>query len=75
MLQILRHAGLPHELYNTNECKRGEKVRYSNLVPVTIHPCESANMRKDILQGISKLEGIINIPEAVLNVGVHHYLR
>jgi hypothetical protein len=36
---------------------------------VPVHPCQSANVRKNVLQGISQLESI-NIAETELDVGI-----
>ena len=44
-----------------------ERVAYLILVPV--HSRQSADMSKDVLDGIGELEGI-NISETVLNVGI-----
>ena len=57
MLQVLRHAHLPHELV---------------LVPV--HTRQSSNVREDVLNGVSELEGV-DIAKTELNVSVDDELR
>lgn len=44
------------------------------LVLVTVHARKGANMRKDVLNGISQLEGI-NITKPVLDMGIDDKLR
>ena len=52
MLEVLRHAHLPHE-----------------LILVSVHACQGTNVGKDVLQGVSQLEGV-DIAKTELNVSI-----
>lgn len=69
MFQIFAHPHLTHELQGGSESLKNSKD-VTNLILVSVHSGQRADMSEDVLKGIGKLERI-DVSEAKLNVRVH----
>jgi hypothetical protein len=75
MLQVLGHSHLSHQLIGNkvrmlSQC---QFLRITNLVLVTVHSCQGANMREDVLKCVGQLESV-DVTQAELNMCVHDEL-
>lgn len=74
VLEVLRHAHLPHQLQFCELVKLVHEGEATYLVLVPVHTREGTNVSEDVLKSVGELEGV-DIAQAELDVGVDDKLR